>query len=130
LTDADRQARKTALTVGGVLVAFGGISLWRHHLVRAELMAGAGALLLLLGLVAPRWTRPFHTAWMRLAHALGYVNTRVILSIMFYGVMTPVGVVMRLVGRDPLNRRRAASDSYWIPRPKTRQDHEQFERLF
>ena len=130
MTDADRQSRQTALSVGVVFVAFGGISFWRHHLLRAEVLAGAGALLLLLGALAPRWARPFHAAWMRFAHALGYVNSRIILSIMFYGVMTPVGFFLRLAGRDPLRRRRAASDSYWIPRPKTRQDREQFERLF
>lgn len=124
------QARKTALTVGAVLVLAGGISLWRHHALRAEIMGGAGALLLLLGLLAPRWVEPFHFAWMKLAAGLGYVNSRIILSIMYYGVLTPIGFVMRMAGRDPLRRRGARQESYWIPRPRVRQEHEQFERLF
>ena len=111
-------------------MAIGAWSLWRHHPLRAEFLGGTGVLLCLLGLVAPRWTQPFHVAWMKFAGALGYVNSRLILSVMYYGVLTPVGFFMRLAGRDPLKRRRAPAESYWIPRPKTRQDREQFERLF
>lgn len=124
------QARKTALIVGAVLVLAGSISLWRDHLLRAEIMGGAGALLLLLGWLAPQWAEPFHWAWMKLAAGLGYVNSRIILSIMYYGVLTPIGFVMLLAGRDPLRRRGPGQDSYWIPRPRVRQEHEQFERLF
>ena len=67
---------------------------------------------------------------MKFAGVLGYVNSRIILSIMYYGVLTPVGLLMRAVGRDPLNRRRKPLESCWIPRAKPRQDREQFERLF
>ncbi len=125
-----KQARKTALSVGVALIVIGGWSLWRHHLLRAEIFGGAGVLLCLLGLAAPRWALPFHLAWMKFAGVLGYINSRVILSVMYYGVLTPIGAVTRLLGRDPLNRRRAPAESYWIPRPKPRQEREQFERLF
>jgi hypothetical protein len=125
-----KQARKTALSVGGVLLAIGAWSLWRHHPLRAEILGGAGLLLCLLGFVAPRLALPFHVAWMKFAGVLGYINSRIILSVMYYGVLAPIGAVLRLLGRDPLNRRRAPSESYWIPRPKPRQDREQFERLF
>lgn len=125
-----QQARKTAVLVGSVLVGSAGLSLWRHHPLRAEMLAGAGLLLVLLGLLAPRWAQPFHLAWMQFARAHGYVNSRLILSIMYYGVMTPAGLLTRALGRDPLNRRRKPAESYWIPRAKPRQDREQFERLF
>ena len=125
-----RQARKTALSVGVALLAAAAWSFWRGHSGRAEFFGGAGACLIVLGIVAPQLTLPFHVAWMKFATALGYINSRVILSIMYYGVLAPVGLVMRVAGRDPLNRRRKPAESYWIPRPKPRQDHEQFERLF
>lgn len=124
------QARKTAISVGAVLAAIGGWSLWRGHLLRAEILGGAGLLLVLVGLLAPRWALPFHLAWMKFAGVLGFVNSRILLSVMYYGVMTPAGFLMRMAGRDPLKRRRKSAGSYWIPRPKTRQDREQFERLF
>ncbi len=133
MTDAraeTKQARKTALVVGAVLVAFAAFSLWRAHPLRAQVLGGAGALLLLIGGLAPSWARPFYRGWMTLAAGLGYVNSRIILGVMYYGVMTPVGLVMRLAGRDPLRRRGRAAGSYWIPSPKTRQNPAQFERLF
>ena len=124
------QSRQTALLVGAVLLALGGFSWWRAHPLRAEILAGAGAVLILLGLIAPQWARPFHVAWMKFAFFLGHVNSRLILGLMYYGVLTPVGFVTRLAGRDPLNRRRKSAGSYWIPRVKPRQGRGQFERLF
>ena len=125
-----RQSRKTALVVGSFLTALSALSLWRGHVLRAEIFMGAGAALLLVGLLAPGWAGLFHLAWMKLAGWLGYVNSRLLLSVMYYGVLTPAGFMMRLAGRDPLRRRGKSTASYWIPRPRTRQDREQFERLF
>ena len=55
---------------------------------------------------------------------------RVLLTLVYYLVVTPYGVVTRLVGRDPLRRRGARAESYWVERKTTRQAREQFERLF
>ncbi len=66
----------------------------------------------------------------RLAAALGYVNSRVLLTLMYYLVFTPYGLVSRLSGRDPLRRRAGAGESYWVERKRTRQAREGFERLF
>jgi hypothetical protein len=124
------QARKTTLSVGAVLIFVGALSLLRHHWLRAEIAGGGGIVLLLAALLAPRQALRFHRAWMKLAAALGYINSRIILSVMYYGVLTPLGFILRTAGRDPLHRRAAAQPSYWIPRPRTRQDRDQFERLF
>ena len=86
--------------------------------------------LALVGLLLPAAARAFHDAWMRLASALGYVNSRVLLTLMYYLVLTPYGFIMRLAGRDPLRRRGKRGESYWIGRKTTRQTREQFERLF
>jgi len=124
-----RQARRTALLVGSVLLALSGWSLWRNHPGRAAILAAAGGLIL-LGLAIPPWAVLFHRGWMKLAATLGYVNSRILLAVSYYGMVTPLAFFCRLAGRDPLDRRRPGRDSYWIPRPKTRQDPEQFERLF
>ena len=125
-----RQARRTALVVGGVLLALGAGSWWRAHPGRAAALAGAGLLLVLLAAVTPRAAVPFHRAWMKLVAALGYVNSRILLGLLYYGVMTPVGLLRRAMGRDPLRRRGAPAESYWVPRAKTRQERAQYERLF
>jgi len=128
--DLHRQARKSAVLVGAVLLAVGAFSVWRGHMVRAQIFSGLGLYLVLLGLAAPRWAVPFHNAWMRLAAILGWINSRILLGLMYYVVFTPLGFVLRLAGRDPLRRRGPATGSYWIPRPRLRQKREQFERLF
>jgi hypothetical protein len=61
-------------------------------------------LLVLLAVVLPASLRPIYKAWMHIASALAWVNTRIIMSIGFYGIITPIGIVMRLVSKDPLRR--------------------------
>jgi polyferredoxin len=127
---SDSQARKTALVVAAVLLL---IAAWNFHRGRTTVVAvfgASGALLLFAGLLVPAAARAFHDAWMRLTAVLGHVNSRVLLSLMFYGALTPYGFVSRLAGRDPLKRRARRQESYWIPRTRTRQTREQFERLF
>jgi Saxitoxin biosynthesis operon protein SxtJ len=99
-------------------------------MIVVALFGSIGAALLIVGLLFPAAARGFHTAWMSLASALGYVNSRVLLTLVYYLVFTPYGFVMRLAGRDPLRRRGKTQESYWIPRKTTRQTREQFERLF
>ena len=126
----DRQARKTALAVAAVLLLIAAWNFYRGRTGGVVTFAAFGAALAAAGLLFPAAARAFHNAWMRFASALGHLNSRVLLSLMFYGVLTPYGFVSRLAGRDPLRRRAKGRESYWIPRRTTRQTREQFERLF
>ncbi len=126
----DTQARKTALVVAGVLLAIAAWNLYRGRMTIVAALGGAGIALIVVGLLLPTLARRFHILWMSVAAVLGYINSRILLSVMFYGVFTPYGIISRLAGRDPLMRRGAKRDSYWIPRKATRQSKEGFERLF
>jgi hypothetical protein len=76
-----------------------------------------GVALVILGLLWPRALSVVHRAWMAVGHALGWVNTRILLGIVFYGIVTPMGLVMRLAGRDPMRRGfDAMASSYRVPR--------------
>ena len=102
---ADRaQLRNFGLIVGGI---FGAIGLW-PAIVRggnARLwVVGLAVALILPALVAPRALAPAHRAWMALGHALGWINTRVVLGLIFFGLITPMGLVLRLARRDPMQR--------------------------
>ena len=127
----DAQARQSALLVAAVLLGIAAWNLYRGRATVALIFGALGAALVVAGLLVPPAARAFHTAWMRFAVLLGHVNSRVLLTLVYYLVVTPYGVVTRLVGRDPLRRRgRAEGASHWVERKRTRQAREGFERLF
>lgn len=70
---------------------------------------------MLLGAAIPAVLKPIYSVWMALAVVLGFIMTRVILTIVFYLVVTPIGLIMRAVGRDPLDRKLDSNaSSYWL----------------
>lgn len=104
----------------GVLgaVVFGLIAfwpLWPLHPPRAEWLLGAGVWLL-VALIFPLGLRPLYRLWMGLGHVLGWINARIILALVFFCVVTPIGWLLRLVGKDPLRRRRGGDLEYWVVR--------------
>jgi hypothetical protein len=118
-----RQLRDFGLLVGGVFGAIGlWPLLWRQESPRTWAMT-LFVVLVLPALVAPSILAPAYRAWMMLAEVLAWVNTRILLGVVFYGVVTPIGLVMRLVGRDPMHRQfDQQSGSYrvrCVPRPAT-----------
>jgi len=126
----DAQARKTALVVATVLLLIAAWNFYRGRTTVVAVTGGVGVALILTGLALPALARRFHVFWMKVAAALGYVNSRVLLTLMYYGVFAPYGLVSHLAGRDPLRRRGAKRETYWTERKTTRQSKEQFERLF
>jgi predicted membrane metal-binding protein len=71
----------------------------------------------LVGMLRPAWLAPLNRLWMRFGLLLGAVVSPIALGLLFYGVLTPIGVLMRLFGSDPLRLRRdPAMRSYWLPR--------------
>lgn len=78
---------------------------------------GAAGLTLLVTLVKPVWLTPFNRWWMKLAELLNRIVSPVVLGVMFFGMFAPMGWVMRLAGRDALNRRfDPSARSYWVER--------------
>ena len=125
-----KQARKSALAVALVLLAIAAWNLWKG---RPPVYFTAGGIGLVLLVISFTWSAAaivFHRNWMRFAEALGYVNSRIILGITFFLLITPYGLVMRLFRRNALRRRGPKQDTYWIPRAKPHQEPRQFERLF
>jgi polyferredoxin len=127
---SNAQARKTACVVAIVFLLIAAWNFYRGRTTVVVIFGALAALLLVIGFLIPTAARAFHAGWMRFASVLGHINSRVLLSIMFYGALTPYGFVSRLVGRDPLRRRGKRLESYWTKRKTTRQTREQFERLF
>jgi len=103
------------------LAVFGGWAAWRAATGRLDAvtygLGGAGLVLGTAGLVAPTLLRPVFTAWMAAAFPIGWVVSRVVLAALYFLVFTPIATAFRLMGRDPLRRRRVPGASYWQPKP-------------
>lgn len=121
--------RAFGLTVGGVLLALAALTAWRGHGMRAEVIGVAGAVLVATAVIRAAVLRPLAAAWGRLGHALGWFNSRVLLTLMFALVFVPIGWANRLFGSDPLDRRRRAG-SRWMAYPERFRDPKHLERLF
>jgi hypothetical protein len=121
--------RSFGLTVGSVLAAFAAFTLWRGHTGRAEVLGVLGGALILAALIRPASLGGLAAVWSRIGHALGWVNSRVLLTLMFLFVLWPFGLVSRLFGTDPLDQRRRR-DSFWIPYSPRLRDRKHYERLF
>jgi hypothetical protein len=123
--------RSFGVSVGAVLLVIAAVLLWRGRVTRAEVLGAVGAVLLLLGLVQPALLKWPSALWWRFAAALGYVNSRIILTVAFALVLTPLGLIWRMLGRDPLRRRRpAAGASGWSPYADRYKDQKHYERMF
>ena len=83
-------------------------------------LVGCGLTSVTLGLLRPQWLRVVFLAWMWAAFPLGWIIAHVLMMGIYFLVVTPIGLAMRAVGRDPLSCKfdRGAS-SYWTERPPT-----------
>ncbi len=118
---ATKELRSFGLIVGGIFGVIGvGPALWHGEGLRMWALVLAGVLTI-PALLVPRSLKPVHGIWMAIGHILGRINTAIILGVVFYGVVTPMGLVMRLMGRDPMCRRfEPDTDTYCVtqqPRP-------------
>lgn len=96
-----------------VLVAFW--PLWPLASPNLYWLAGAGAWLA-VALIYPKGLTPLYKAWMAFGHVLGWINARIILGLVFFVVVMPIGLIMRLFGKDFLRMRPNRFGSYWVQR--------------
>jgi hypothetical protein len=127
LKTGKRDLRKFGFLVGGAFATFA-LLLWLRHKAAYPYFLWASVTLIALGAVLPRALKYVYILWMTLAFALGFIMTRVILTLFFFLVVTPIGLVARLFGKDFLRLKLDKSAlSYWIhhePKAKTPRDYE------
>ena len=124
------ELRKFAYSVGGVLILIGTLFYFLGNTSYIYFVS-IGILLAVLGLSLPEVLIPLQKTWMSISILLGFVMTRVILSILFYIVITPVGFVARLFGKDFLDEKIDKSkESYWNYREQKEYDKTSTEQQF
>ena len=127
--NAARSERSFGLSVGGACLVIGAASLWRGRMRLAEIAGGVGAALVLAGLLYPILLRTPSRLWWKLSYAIGWFNTRVLLSVVFVLILVPIGVWWRLRGKDPLSRRRQ-NWSGWSPCPVRYRDKQHYAKMY
>jgi hypothetical protein len=122
--------RKFGITMGIVLILFGGLFLWRDKDYYIYLFIIAAAFII-PGLAIPFVLKPIHKVWMTISIILGWIMTRVILSILFYLVVTPTSWLARLFGKEFLDLKiDKDASSYWIPRKELKLNKADYEKQF
>lgn len=121
--------RSFGLSVGAFLCLLAMVLLWRGRVTRAEVLGAIGAGLVVFGAVRPALLRWPSALWWRFARALGYVNARVLLTVLFVVVLVPLSLIWRLTGKDPLARRRTIWPG-WSPYPSRYRDARHYLRMY
>ena len=133
LNFSDKTIRNFGLVFAGMLGLIGGLIYWKSQTIFiAKWLWGIGLLFLVFGFILPSVLRPFYTFWMFLSFVIGGVVSRIILTLLFFVVMTPIGLLMRLIGKDLLKEKfdRNSDESYWVKKDEGEVPVEQYKKMY
>lgn len=123
-----KEGRKFGLTVGAAFLVLAALLWWRGRGL-APWFGGLGAVLALAGLLIPAQLGPVQRAWMGLAHLLSRVTTPIFMSVVYFLVLSPIGVLMRAAGRNPMVVK-VRNGSFWALRKEEGVSRSGMERQF
>ena len=130
IKETKKDLRKFGLTVGIVLAAIGTL-LFYFEKSSAIYFTVIGGLLILLGILLPQLLKPINKVWMGLAIVLGFIMTRVILTTLFYLVITPIGFLAKIFGKKfMLLKYDKSAKTYWEKRSIIQKKPIDYERQF
>jgi hypothetical protein len=114
-----KEGRAFAFPVGIAFLVLTGITWWRGHDLAMQIFGSLSGLLLVAGALVPSHLGPAYRAWMGLAHAISKVTTPIFMGVVYFVVLTPIGILRRMLGGDPM-KHPAVEDSYWRTRPENK----------
>jgi hypothetical protein len=127
---SDAAVKKTGLTVGIVLIL---ISMLLWYLGKSSFIyfSSIGGLFVIFSFIAIPVLRPFHRLWMMLALLMGFIMSRVILTILFYLILTPIGLIAKIFDKKfmPLSFDKNVK-TYWEKRENKAKQQIDYERQF
>ena len=110
-----REGRSFGLTVGGAFLTISALMWWKDHQIPMYITLTLGSLLVLAGLIVPARLGPIFRVWMAFGLAISRVTTPIFMSIVFFLVITPLGLLRRAISGNALIPSRAAQ-TYWHTR--------------
>jgi len=122
--------RKFGITIGVILLIIAGFLFWKEK-ESFQILLTFGITFCILGIVIPFILKPIYWVWMIFATILGWIMTRVILSLLFYIIVTPIGLIPRFFGKQFLELQWDKSkESYWNFRTNEHLKKENYEKQF
>tara|TARA_Y100000310_G_C20491684_1_gene719561 strand:+ start:457 stop:870 length:414 start_codon:yes stop_codon:yes gene_type:complete len=122
--------RKFGITVGIILLMISALIFWKEK-ESFKYFFGVGILLLLSGIWIPFYLKKLYWLWMVLATILGWIMTRLILSLLFYLIITPMGLILRLFGKQFVELKwEKGRRTYWNYTPENYYEKENMKRQF
>ena len=122
--------RNFGITLGIILLLISGFLFWKEK-ESFQIFLTIGIILFLTAIALPSVLKPVYWIWMIFAIILGWFMTRVILSLLFYIIITPIGLTLRLFGKQFLELRWDKSkESYWNFRTNEHLKKENYEKQF
>ncbi len=126
-----KQLRTFGITLALVLTILGIIQFLKGNIFIYKCLFGGAFVTLVTALLIPIVIRPLYIGALYLSHVLGWFNTRLILGLLFYLIFTPIAIIFRIIGRDPLERKFDTNvPSYWKIRKATEFDKSNYERQY
>jgi len=130
IKESKKDLRKFGLTVGGVLLLIAAF-LFYFEKSSAVYFALIGGLLFVSGLIIPKILKPFNKIWMGLAIILGFFMSRIIITVLFYIVITPISIIARLVSKKfIILKYDKSAKTYWEKRTIIQKKQIDYERQF
>jgi hypothetical protein len=128
LKENPREWQKFVAVMGVVANLLAWLPWWRGHLPLAVPMTVAVLTVLVLAaaLIRPQWFRGFYRGGMKVSFQIGQVIGKVMLTLFFFIVVTPMGLLLRLFGKDLLQLRRSDDKTWWRPAKNSRE----FDRMY
>jgi hypothetical protein len=123
------ELRRFGLVVGAAFLVLGGIIRWRGMPPTSLVLWSIGAALILSGLLIPGRLGPVYRAWMGLALLISRVTTPIIMGVLYFLIITPLGLILRATGHRPLTHG-AEGKPVWITREGDDRRRKDMERQF
>lgn len=107
-----------------------------NHLIKARVSLyqwfyAVSLLVLMLSLILTKLLLPVYIIFVKVGHVLGWINTRILLVVIFYVFFTPIGLIKKIFVKDFLNKKiELEKESYWLDKSKTNKDMESYERQY
>ena len=129
IPNSNKDIRSFGITMGVILFIISGLLMY-YDKDSYQLFVIIASTFIGLGFILPILLKPIYFLWMIFAAILGWVMTRVILSLVFYLVITPIGLITRILGEDFLALKKSQSDSYWNYRDSSKELNQDYEKQF